>query len=454
MPLRALITLVRYRISRWSLRKLQNPEWFSSKDSIFICSYFIHLDPDSCNQGRFHSRYWDTLPKYLNDKGVRINWLQMFLFSRVVPDVGTGIKWLRSFNGGANRHENQHTFLDSYMSWRVLFKVLAKYFWLYKVAWRLRQIKNDFYPKGSSCWLWPFLKNDWKNSLCGPGAITHCVHLELFDVAIKDLPHQKIGLYLYENQGWEKAFLRAWRRYGHGTIIGVAHTTIPFWLLPYAEDSRVFSETNVPSSPQPDLIAVNGIKAWNALVEGGVPVGRMVEVEALRYLNFLKIKTNQRKKKAGARILILGDLDGVPSDNFLLLIEKAMKMLTGDYRFTFKPHPGSAIKITDYPNLNATETTEPLDCILSEYDYALVSNNTSASIEAYMVGLCVIIGLDGRNINLAPMREHPGVRFVSTPKELAAALRNFEGVNNKDRIEEFYWLDDELTRWKRLFASK
>ena len=58
---------------------------------IFFCSYFIHLDRDLCAQGQFHSRQWEGLPKSLRESGKSLNWIQLFLFSAVVPDLSTGL---------------------------------------------------------------------------------------------------------------------------------------------------------------------------------------------------------------------------------------------------------------------------------------------------------------------------------------------------------------------------
>ena len=40
-----------------------------------------------------------------------------------------------------------------------------------------------------------------------------------------DIPKQKKGLYLLENQNWEKALVHAWRRHGHGQLTGVVNTS-------------------------------------------------------------------------------------------------------------------------------------------------------------------------------------------------------------------------------------
>ena len=52
-------------------------------------------------------------------------------------------------------------------------------------------------------------------------------------MTMASLPRQRLGLYLCENQGWERIFIRAWRKHGHGKLIGVAHSTIGYWDMRY-----------------------------------------------------------------------------------------------------------------------------------------------------------------------------------------------------------------------------
>jgi len=465
-PVQGLISFARHLMSRWPLRKLQKPQWFSGENAVFLCSYFIHLDPASCAQGRFYSRQWGVLPKHLHDSGRRSNWIQHFLFSPAVPDTRTGLGWLRHFNLDAN-NQGYHAFLDTYLTWNIAVQVLKNWFWLTAVTWRLRHIQSAFYPEGSAAWLWPILRRDWLTSLNGPAAISNCLSVALFDAALKDIPFQKIGLYLCENQGWERAFLYAWRKHGHGEIIGVPHSTAPFWWLCYFDDPRSLnSEQNCPM-PLPDRLAVNGTVAWRAFAGAGYSVEQLAKVEALRYLNLLGMAAKRDLDSAksciakppvseppGVNVLILGEMNPASMHHFLRLLEDAMKLLSSGYKFTFKPHPGYAVNLADYPGLQVGETTEALDRILGEYDIALAANSTSASVDAYVAGLPVIVGLDGADLNLSPLRGQPDARFVGTPEELAEALRaaGQDLATNPDR-NEFFFLDPELPRWKRLLSS-
>ncbi len=216
--------------------------------------------------------------------------------------------------------------------------------------------------------------------------------------------------------------------------------------------------------PLPDRLAVNGTVAWKAFAVAGYPVEHLAAEEGLRYLNLSGMAAKRRldcterciekpprSESVRVNILILGDMDPKSMHHFLRLLEDTVKLLPSDYKFTFKPHPAYAVCLADYPGLQADETTKALDRILGEYDFALAANTTSASVDAFLAGLPVIIGLDGDALNLSPLRGQPDVHFVSTREEVAAALRIAgQGLGTSPNHNGFFFLDPELPRWKRL----
>jgi surface carbohydrate biosynthesis protein (TIGR04326 family) len=460
-----LISLARHLVARWPLRRIGQTPWFSGDRAVFLCSYFINLDPGSGAEGRFYSEYWAALPKYLHDSGRRTNWIHHFRLSPMVPDARTGARWLRLFNRDAS-NQGYHAFIDTYLTLGIVVRVLRDWCWLNALAWRLRSIHEAFRPQESAVWLWPILRGDWWDSLVGPLAISNCLWVALFDAALGDMPRQSLGLYLCENQGWERALLRAWRKHGHGQIVGVLHATVAFWHLYNFDDPRSLSAEQTCRMPLPDRLAVNGGMAVKAFSAVDYPLARLVEVEALRYLSLSGItpKRESRSEKPDAttppkpepsrvNVLILGDMIPAAMHTFLRLLEDTVKLLPPVYRFTFKPHPGLSVDLTRYPGLRAGETRETLDRILDEYDVAVSANSTSAAVDAYQVGVPVIVMLDGDDLNLSPLRGQPGVRFVSTRAEFVDALQTAgnepaPGVKH----EELFFLDPALTRWKRLLS--
>jgi surface carbohydrate biosynthesis protein (TIGR04326 family) len=458
--LKALLSL-RHVAMRWPLRKVRSAAWYSGDASVFICSYFIHLDAARGARGEFHSRQWENLPQLLRENGRQLNWLQLFLFSAAVPDSATGLSWVRRFNADAH-HQGCHAFVDSYLSAAVVLRALARWLWLCGVALRLREFSAACRPSGSALWLWPLLRADWRVSMSGQTGMANCLAVAQFDAALAAMPRQPNGLYLYENQAWERALLRAWRKYGHGRIIGVQHATAPFWHLYYFDDPRSLSAQQHCAPPLPDLLAVNGAGVLQGLLDLGYPSDRLVAAEAMRYLNLSGLAARraaaigaagpQPGNQRNIKVLVLGDLIPNSVRHLLGLLEAAMPLLSVEYDFTFKPHPGYAIDLAAYPRFRAHQTRDPLAQILAGFDIAVAANSTSAAVDAYVAGLPVIISLDGDELNLSPLRGESGVRFVTSSQELAQALdaAGATAVAPLGDRSEFFFLDAGLPRWKRL----
>lgn len=461
--MQGLISL-RHLVTRWPLRKLQEPRWFAGDNTIFLCSNFFNLDPISSAKGRFSPRQWEGLPKYLHESGKRANWIHHFLLSPGTPDVETGLSWMRLFNRDAAR-QGYHVFLETYLSWSVVLRALKNWFRLNAVSWRLREISRAFNPKDSAVWLWPLLRSDWRASLNGSTAISNCLWFELFDVALKNMPNQKLGLYIWENQGWECALLRAWRRHGHGEIIGVQHATVVYWHLNNFDDPRTLISTRNRAKPLPDQLAVNGPMAWRALTEVGYPPERLIKVEALRFQYLTALASGKLEKlvhapaTAGAqaqslpkRVLILGDFTFKQTLKMLQCIEAASHLMDAEVSLTLKPHPVCPIRTEDYSPLSFELTDKPLAEIIPNFDLAFSSNSSSAGLDALLAGLSVVIFFDDEDFNHSPLRGIGGVRFASTPQELADALQAGKRSEFPPAPGNFFWLDGRLPRWRNVLA--
>jgi surface carbohydrate biosynthesis protein (TIGR04326 family) len=452
-PVQALTSLARHVRVRWPLRQADRTGWFGGDRALFLCSYFIHLDEHACKAGRFHSRQWEGLPKLLHDSGLDLNWLQHYLPSSTVPDTQVARQWARQFNQELAAR-SFHCFLDAYLSPRIVLRVLVRWFRLNLLCWKLRAIKSAFRPPGSALSLWPIMRKDWVSSLTGAVAMSNLLWIELFDAAMRDLPRQRRGLYLYEGQSWERAFIHAWRKYGHGQLIGVAHSTVRFWDLRYFTDVRTVRSPDPHRLPQPDLLALNGKAAIDALLQTDFPREAIAECEAVRYsyLNDLEsAPVSAQRHDEPAKVLILGDVATASTIKLLRLLEAAADRMPARPVFAVKPHPNCMVDARHYPSLRLAVLTNALGDILNDFDIAYSSSSTSAALDAYLAGLPVVVMLDGTGLNLSPLRARPGVSFVATAEELAAALEvKRDGSRGERDRGEFFFLDPELPRWKRL----
>ena len=276
---------------------------------------------------------------------------------------------------------------------------------------------------------------------------------------MSSLPKQSIGLYLYEGQGWERAFIHAWRQHGHGKLIAVAHSTVRFWDLRYIDDPKIFDNRGGASIPLPDKIAVNGPAARKTLLDAGYPEKYLANVEALRYLHLIDSVALSQVEREGdlvektIKLLILGDIQAANNHPLFQLLGSLPKEMQDKLEITVKPHPSNYIDCDFYSEITYEVTTSPLKDIMGDFDVTFGANQTSANIDIYLFGLPIIIYRDLSLLNFSPLRGISGARFVNTSDELANSLRDAmqkRGHNNNN--DTVFWMDKGLLKWKRLVS--
>ncbi len=452
---RAIVFFLIHIFKRWQLIKIKN-KWFSGKNSMFLFSYFVHLDLNSCKDGKFYSHQWETLPSKLCVEGKKLNFIHHFIQSPIVPNAMKGIQYVKKFNNQP-ASEGSHSFLDSWLSLKVCLDVISKFFTL-SIRMRLLQpaMEKALHNLPYS-YLWPLLDKDWNNSIHGPIGIRNTLFLRLIDNAIDSLPEQSTGLYLLEGQGWERAFIHYWRKHKHGRLIGVCHATISYWYLMYFNDKKVLNTNSKNAVPRPDYIAVNGKAMRDIMENAGYEPENLIDVEAIRYFHLDKIK-RQRKLNlediGKKKLFVIGDYITEVTKSLLSLLNQLDNSVLLKYDIIFKMHPAvDQIEKGLYPNLNYQETNLHLKEILPTVDIVLSSINTAAAIESFAAGLPVITMLDSNNFNSSPLRDVNGAVFISNQLQLGEALETLSNDYSLPNKDEYFWLDSEITRWKALLLD-
>lgn len=450
------IFLMRNLFTHWNLRKSLNTNWFSTDNSIFFFSYFLNMDLDALKKGKFFSKYWYMVPSLIKKSGKKTNWIHHFMESVDIPNTKTGTKYLKIVNEDAT-NQGHHNFLYSFLSLLTIAKAIKM--WVHIVLNGIF-FQKTFYKEVSNLsqgWLWPLIREDWKSSVYGKTAIQNIIWIYLLDKAMSSLPKQKTGLYLCENQGWERAFIHYWKKYGHGELIGVAHSTIRYWDLRYFDDPQVLRSKDPLAQPLPDKIALNGPVAFKAFREANQPEDRLEKVEAIRYQHLSKLNNKSKFQNSISNkktILIVGDYVVNTTNNLLSLIDSLDQATLDDYNLIIKPHPATKIELGRYIKHKIKITTKPIGNLLSKVDLVISSGNTVAAIEALLVGLPVIVTLENNNFNFSPLKGETGVKFIRSNLELKTALENLIPISKIENENKYFWINPELPRWKALLNIK
>ena len=452
-PIKAVSLLMRYIWKKWSITKnLKDVDNLITPEITFV-DYLIHLNISTFETGRFASNFWTNLLEIFNQDQIRVNWLHLFVQHDLVRTPKHAMDLIAQFNQSGDGLES-HALLDCELNLSSALATLSDYLKISWLSWRLDKIGHYFSPADSNLDFWPLFKQDWFDSMQGPTAMWNCLVLNLIEKKLKHIPHQKLGVYLQENQGWEMAFIYAWRSAGHGRLIGVPHSTIRYWDLRYFSDPRNYIHVRRNGLPLPDHVALNGPMAMNAYRKGKYSIDQLVEVEALRYL-YLKNKGGTRTKSENSSssliVLVCGDYLPVVSRQMMLWLVSAANEMPTNTRYLLRPHPSCAILARDYPSLKMQLTSAPLSELLTECDVAFTSNITSAAVDAYCAGVQVVQVLDGNAFNMSPLRGLKGVKYVTNPSELAEAFLDIQKSNNVI-VEPYFYLDYELPRWRKLLG--
>lgn len=454
--LQALIWLALYLVERWPLKEVGLQEWRQTVGRVTFISYLFNLVPEATDAGQFKSNYWASLPDALQREGCKTNWLHLFVKGTLLTSSDKAAVAIRQFNSKA-KGSQVHVTLDTFLNWRVVLGAVRDWVRLRRVGQRIK-FATRINP-GVNIDPGPLLEKDWRRSFVGKEALSNLLSFNLFESAMRDLPVQRMGVYLQENQAWEFALINAWRSGGHKRIIGVPHSTMRFWDLRYFFDARSYMRGGKNELPLPDAMAINGGAMKESCTAAGYPSGDLVEVEALRYLHIGeptgKGDLSLNFGNPLLRILVVGDYLPINTKRQMQLLEKAAGMLPENTIFIVKPHPACPIFAKDYPGLAMEVLDNPLVRLFNVADVVYSSNVTSAAVDAYCAGIPVVCVLDPNILNQSPLRGRHGVVFAATPEELANALissRNaWPGADELPR--DFFTLDPNLPRWKALLLT-
>jgi len=451
--LRGLMS-ARHMLKRWPARALRHVPWRTGAQTLFFVSYFFNLGIEKAAAGRFHSHQWEALPEHLRSSGWQVNWLHHLLLTPAVSNARKAVEIAEGFNR-ASSDEGVHSYVESFLGVRLIGQALAEWWRVGRIASRIRP-KLCFCPQGSRADLWSLLKDDWETSFRGPAGLSNSVTRRLFDQCLQEAPRQARGVYLWENQGWEAAFIHAWRRHGHGELIGVPHATVAFWHLNNYDDPMIFSAPQVHGKPVPDCLAVNGPAARAMLVESGYPESSLADVEALRfqYLTGLGARKSPdpSSQETTIRLLLLGDFTRDQTLAMANCLSQALNRIRVPVEITYRPHPVCDVGLDELGGVAGSVSRKPLLEILHQYDWAFSSNSSSAGLDAYLGGLRVAVFLDDASLNHSPLRGEAGVYFVNDHYALARLLED-NPVHCPGTVGKYFWLDPQLTRWSRLIPQ-
>ena len=445
-PLLALFALVAQL--KVSINLQANKSHVNSDASISFFDYWYRFGSSVQENRKFESQYWTNLVGDLEE--TQANWLHNLVDQRGKTVLSEANSLLKDFNQNSTKHH--HSIADSQMNFKIFWSSLKDYGKLFTRTMPLGKYKSAFSIEGTDINLWPIFKNEWLNSLRGYEAMINCLRFNRLESIITQLPRQRVGIYLIENQPWEMALIHHWRNLGHGKLVGVAHSTVRFWDLRQMSDPRRFLQDQKNLMPRPNVVAVNGPLARNSLVEAKYPESEIFEVEALMYLHLAKSKINKELAEPMTILVATDFLESATNTQIALLNELLIKS-PKKYKVILKPHWSQSFKNL-HPDIEIVSGKFDLSIYFELCDVLYCSAITSAVIDGVCAGVPVIQCLDPESFNLSPLRGNSEVKFVRTTQELDDALNDIGISARHISPSVLFNLDLNLSRWHQLLETK
>jgi len=441
------IWLAYYSFSKWPLKGVGLKEWRNTTATTTFISYLFNLVPEATREGRYESMNWTRLTDLLNKSQHSSNWLHIYVKSSLLPSAKKARDFIQQLNNTKNGNQ-VHVTLTSFLTVPLIFKALRDWYKIFKLSNLItKQIQINCY------YLWPLFKKDCQDSMSGIPVMSNILFFNLFEKAMNELPIQKKGCYLKENQGWESGFISAWQSARHKkNLIGFPHATVIYWDLRYFFDPSSYKRKSRLDLPLPDYVGVNGKIAKNMYLSGGYPKESLIEVESLRYLYLSNFSNHQAKRESGVSegkmVLVVGDFLKENTNKQLNLLSSTIADIDPSVRFIIKPHPSCPINMEDFPGLRGELSTRPIEELMKMSNVVYSSLKTSAAIDAYCAGLPIISLLDGKTLNVSPLRGSKSVYFVSDSKSLVSAIKTAKATDS-DQRKHYFYLDSGLPRWNK-----
>ncbi len=404
--------------------------YFKGNKSAFLVSYLTHFDNEKISKNYYGTGLWGDFPENLNKLELSTNWLHLPI------NLKNAKKLFKTLRLERVEPNSAHNFLYSYLNFLSWLEILIDYIRVSLKSLKINSKEIFIYKNKTN--LFPLFSKDFHSSTRGPVLLENLICIKSFEKIFSIIPTQKIGFYLQENQGWEFALNSAWRKYNHGKLISVQHSTVSFWDMRYYNSFKDYLY-------QPDVFVVNSIIAKRHFYNLNYNNSEVHVLEALRYQ---KLKKNYLLKNNKDKVLILGDILKNATNQMLNSIYRALPYC-GDKSFYFKPHPAQPIRIDkDFENIKIID--KPLSKVLKEYNTVICPASSGAAVEAFYGNLNTIVFISHGELNTSPLKDFDGVEFFSYPEELVSVI-NKSNVNNKNK--EIFLIDEKTPRWNKFLEN-
>ena len=407
---------------------------------VMLVDYLAHLRTPR-QDGAFQSNYWGPLVGMLEPWPEPVNWFHIPAKYATPAIIRSDVDRCAAFNTAHSRHSLLHSYLDL----RTLGRALRDYARIQRFGWHLRRNRNVFLERETGLDPSPLLNDLLQDQFTGRTAALNACWINVWESAINALPQQRLGIFLFENQPWELAFLAAWRRSHFGRLLAVSHSTMTFWDLRYfpgefADDPR--------SRPTPNAIVVNGPLMKAAALQGGYSEHLLPIAETLR-----SQPEEASQDAAFSDVLVLGEYDVAHDKEIIEIARNFADASRPAARVTYRPHPTAKIDASSLPAEWSLSRHPTINAAVATSRISICGPTTSAALDARLMGKSiVVIGLANTFIS-CPALGLPNVYVAKTTGEAMSLAKEVLSEPVIALDPGFVCRDSQLTHWHRLISD-
>ncbi|MEG1610954.1 MAG: hypothetical protein RR317_07200, partial [Bilophila sp.] len=464
-PLKAL---VRFPAWLWTTRRrlphttVPRPTLAPGQKPASIVTYFPNIDLLAAKEGRFRSRYWESLHDALqppDGKGHRVNWVFLY-FPAPQCSFRQAIALRDRFRACGKDGASFH-FLEEFLTAGDIWGSLVRFARLFASSRAIEsEVRELFCFAGSRMDLWPLLQENWADSTRGWRALERCLMRAAFRRYAAWAGVQEWTIFPQENCPWERMLAQSMHEVGAGAVYGAQHSTVRPTDFRYFDDPRMINDPACRKA-MPELWLCNGTGARDALLAADMPPERAELVEALRYLYLAPSQDKQpesgtKREDTPRRLLIVTSFFADETSAHLNTLAAASRagVLDG-WDVLVKPHP--YLPVAERLQKLFAGDTHPvpqlvdgaIGTFLTQGTVVWASNSTTVALEAAFCGLPVLVQAAEDDVDLCPLQGLPDVALVRTTEDVAAALLHPKAP---DLPPEYLALDPKLPRWRQILG--
>lgn len=443
------------------IRKLRYPKEIKiqADSKLTIITYFPGIDADREKKGVFYSNYWGPLNDYIQELRMPVNWI--WIYSKQQFNFNEAVNIQQRLNSKSDTTRSSFRFMENNLDFTSLFSVLKEYICISLKGYLIKKrIKEKFTRSGSKVNFFPIISKEWADSFWGHSAMMNYLIAASFkNLQLSD--STKIVLYVWENQPWEQSLLAQKKIFPNVKFYGSVHTPANASLL----NLKVFpgnkEELEIKNGRKfPDYICAPSNIARKVLIEGGWPSSHVIVTEALRYIESLKNFDAQQIMKEGqlkTLLVVTGSIRKEVYDQLKILVEFEKNFGVFFDKVIIKPHPLIPVEgiLENLGKISNVEITHShIKNLWEKSSIIYTANSTSVGLEAYYLGLpLVILGANG-NFNLNALLGTKDVCFIHTSFEFSNFLFNYQEDNKSysKSKEDLFSLDKNIPKWKEILS--